>query len=384
VEHTITECISGVDLVQTQLLLAQGLPLDTVGLGKMNDPELTPTQRSIQLRLCAEDPRSNFSLSVGNVSQLVVPSGHGVRVDTHFSSISPTLVGSDFDNLLAKIIITAGDWEAVIRKARRVLADTLVSGVKTNLNLLRGIMDHPHLMKGSPDTQWLESNLADLLNSGHELSEKTALTSPLNSTTSSHGNLVASSSNVLFRKGNAWSMTLEPLSQSDKQKASPSQSSIQSHLRLTRVLRNEFPSSLTAEVEYAVSSSSPSSSSPAIPYRLHLAETSASASALASSTSRRGDSSNPNHLLFPLSGRLTEILVGEGDEVARDQVVAYVKQMKMELEIRSHRPGVVKWVVQMEESSQSQGMDVAEGHLLLEFNEREKPHVQQPAIREKL
>lgn len=372
-------------MVQTQLLLAQGLPLDAVGLEEMNDPELTPKQRSIQLRLCAEDPGSNFSLSVGNVSQLVVPSGHGVRVDTHFSSISPTLVGSDFDNLLAKIIITAGDWEAVICKARRVLADTVISGVKTNLNLLRGIMDHPHLMKGEPDTQWLESNLTDLLDSGHELSKKTALANPSNSTTSySQGTLVAPSSSVLFRKGDAWSMTLEPLSDFDKQKSSPSQSSIQSHILLTRVLRNEFPSSLTAEVEYSVSSSSPSSSSPAIPYRLHLAETSASASALASSTSRPGDSSNPNHLLFPLSGKLIEVLVVEGDRVVKDQVVAYVKQMKMELEIRSHRPGVVKWVVQMEESSQSQGMDVAEGHLLLEFNEQEKPQVQQPATRGKL
>lgn len=351
----------------------------------MNDPELAPTQRSIQLRLCAEDPGLNFSLSVGNVSQLVVPSGHGVRVDTHFSSISPTLVGSDFDNLLAKIIITAGDWGAVVRKARRVLADTVVSGVKTNLNLLRGIMDHAHLTKGSPDTQWLESNLPDLLNVGHELSEKTALISASNSTTlSSPGNLVTTSSSVLFRKGDAWSMTLEPLSQSDKQKDSPSQNGIQSHLLLTRVLRNEFPSSLTAEVEYAVSSSSYSSSSPAIPYRLHLAETSASASALSLSTSRRGDSSNPNHLLFPLSGKLIEVLVGEGDEIARDQVVAYVKQMKMELEIRSHRPGVVKWVVQMGESSQSQGMDVAEGHLLLEFNEKEKSQMQQQATRGKL
>ena len=78
------------------------------------------------------------------------------------------------------------------------------------------------------------------------------------------------------------------------------------------------------------------------------------------------------------------MLVGEGDEIARDQVVAYVKQMKMELEIRSHRPGVVKWVVQMGESSQSQGMDVAEGHLLLEFNEKEKSQMQQQATRGKL
>ncbi|CRG91003.1 hypothetical protein PISL3812_08051 [Talaromyces islandicus] len=384
VEHTITECISGVDLVQTQLLLAQGLPLDAVGFGEMNDPELTPTPRSIQLRLCAEDPELNFSLSVGNVSQLFVPSGHGVRVDTHFSSMSPTLVGSEFDNLLAKIIITAGNWGAVVRKARRVLADTVVSGVKTNLNLLRGIMDHARIMKGSADTQWLEANLPDLLKFGHELSEKTAPVSGSNSTTLfSQGTLIAPSSSVLFRKGDAWSMTLEPLSQSDNQNASSSHHSIQSHLLLTKVLRNEFPSSFIAEIEYAISSSSPSSSL-AIPYRLHLAETSASASALASSTSRRGDSSNPNHLLFPLSGKLIEVLVGEGDEVARDQVVAYVKQMKMELEIRSHRPGVVKWVIQMEDSSQSQGIDVAEGHLLLEFNEKEKLKVQQPATRGKL
>lgn len=342
----------------------------------MNDPELRPTIRSIQLRLCAEDPASNFSLSVGKVSQLVIPSGHGVRVDSHFSSISPTLVGSDFDNLLAKIIITAGNWETVVRKARRVLADTVVSGVKTNLDLLRGIMNHDCFINGTPDTQWLESNLPCLLDAGHELLEKAVLPT---TTLSSQGSLVVpSSSTTLFRRGDAWSLTLEPLSQPGKEK-----NIIQGHLLLTRVLRNEFPSSLTAEIEYAVSSSSPSSS-PAVPYRLHLAETSASASALASSTSRHGDPSNPNHLLFPLSGKLIEVLVQEGDEVSRDQVVAYVKQMKMELEIRSHRPGVVKWVIQMDELSQSQGMDVAEGHLLLEFNEKEKPQIQQRETRGKL
>ncbi|KAH8703162.1 PycA protein [Talaromyces proteolyticus] len=378
VEHTITECISGIDLVQTQLLLAQGLSLDKLGLGDMQDPYTPPKQCSIQLRLCAEVPESDFSLSIGNITQFVLPRGNGVRVDTHFSSTSPTLIGFDFDNLLAKIIVTAADWNTAILKARRALGDIIVSGVKTNLDLLRAIIDSDFLVYGNPDTQWLERNLPSLLSTSQRLSEK-AKSPNLSSSTNSlpQGNLVAASSSVLFRKGDAWSLTLEPLSEPNPNGNPSSDKTLQSHILLKRVLRNEFPSSLTAEVEYTASSSSSPSTTP---YRLHLTETNASSSAITSASHRRGDPSNPAHLVSPLSGKLLEVLVAEGDEIAQDQVVAYIKQMKMELEVRSHRSGVVKWVVEVDLDSHSQGIDVAEGHLLLELEDSSKEHGQRQSI----
>jgi biotin carboxyl carrier protein len=95
---------------------------------------------------------------------------------------------------------------------------------------------------------------------------------------------------------------------------------------------------------------------------MQLETTTTAASALVSSH-RRGDPRNPHHIVLPLSGRLIEVLVSSGDEVVQDQVLAFVKQMKMELEVRSPRSGKVKWVYEMEEEEE----DVAEGILLVEL-----------------
>ena len=361
VEHTITECITGADLVQSQLRLAQGCSLDQLGLG--NEPNATanpPGQLfSIQLRLCAEDPRNNFSLSIGKVTQFNVPSGHGIRLDTNVdaSGSSPVVVGSHFDNLLAKIIVTASGWEATVRKAQRVLADSKISGVKTNIDLLRGIVAHEDFVAGRVDTQWLGAKLEQVLSLGESVSASLihdVTSSATGAQSVSQQSLP--SSNLLFRKGDAWSITLEPL----QKDASTQQDKISHHLQLSRILRNEFPSSLAAEIEYTT----PSSQS-AIPYRLQLVATNTAASALVSSSHRRGEMNNPRHIILPLSGKLIEVLVSEGEEVAENQVVAFVKQMKMELEVRSPRSGRAKWVYEMEDDEE----DVAEGMLLVELDE---------------
>lgn len=167
-------------------------------------------------------------------------------------------------------------------------------------------------------------------------------------------------SNILFRRGDAWSISLKPL-----QKGPSKEQKVLHHLQLSRVLRNDFPASMAAEIEYTT----PSSQS-AIPYRLQLSATNTAASALVSSH-RRGDVKNPRHVVLPFSGKLIEVLVSEGDEIAENQVVGFVKQMKMELEVRSPRAGRVKWAYEMEEEEE----DVAEGVLLAELEEKEKVEV---------
>jgi pyruvate carboxylase len=352
VEHTITENITGVDLVQIQLQLAMGLSLTQVGLFGVH-----PVQahgHSIQLRLCAEDPRKGFSLSIGKITEFIVPSGHGIRVDTHIdmSGSNSVTVGTNFDNLLAKIIVTASTWEATVSKARRVLADTKISGVQTNLDLLRGIVSQASFLTGEIDTQWLGRHLEQAIHLGETIAQSVraeASVQPLRSSVMPS----VPTSNLLFRRGNAWSIILEPLNASQQQ-----QQQQQHHLQLTRVLQNDFPSSIAAEIEYTTPSS-------AIAYRLQLASTSTSASALVSTSHRRGDPDNPRHIVLPLSGKLIEVLVAAGDVVVVNQVVAFVKQMKMELEVRSPRAGRTQWVYEMEEDEE----DVAEGMLLVELEE---------------
>ncbi|GIK00353.1 hypothetical protein Aspvir_004376 [Aspergillus viridinutans] len=345
VEHTITEAVTGVDLVQAQLRLARGESLQEI----LTEPVPRPSARSIQLRLCAEDPSANFALSIGKITDFFVPPGHGVRVDTHLAP--PVTVASDFDNLLAKIIVTASSWESAVRKARRVLSDTRVEGVRTNLALLRGIVATEDFLAGRVDTQWLERNLPSVLGTGERISASLP-----SSHQPSKPALQLPTSSLLFRRGDAWSISLSPLT-STSTPTSKDQPETRHHLRLSRVLRNDFPSSLTAEIEYTTPAAS-------TPYKLHLAATGANtaASALVSGH-RRGDPSNPRHIVLPLSGKLIEVLVRRGETIAKDQVVAFVKQMKMELEVRSPRAGRAKWVFGVQDGED----DVVEGMLLVEL-----------------
>jgi acetyl/propionyl-CoA carboxylase alpha subunit len=349
VEHTITESICmGLDLVKVQLQIATGQDITSLLAHLPEDPRIPPPLHSVQLRITAEDASNDWSLSVGKISNCTLPSGNGIRIDTNL--VPSMVVKTDFDSLLAKIIVTSHSWADVVAKAERALADTNIEGVTTTLNALRGIISHPDFATQSCDTQWLETSLPTILKTGKSLAAslpKRSLASSTQQTTA----ISASSSSMLFRKGDAWSITLTPESQT-----SPSvPSEIQSHLQIARVLRNDFPSSLSASVIYTTPSG-------ATPYTLSLSATNASAAALASSSKhRRGNKANPNHIIIPFPGQLVEIMVDEGDVIAKGEVVAVVRQMKMELEIRSSKGGLVVWAFEGEE-----GEEVAEGCLVAE------------------
>ncbi|KAF8861256.1 hypothetical protein BDZ45DRAFT_703535 [Acephala macrosclerotiorum] len=351
VEHTITESIAtGIDLVQLQLLLAQGHPLSSLPISNLSeDPRTPPPLHSLQLRATAEDVSNDWSLSVGKINSFRFPAGNGIRVDSHLLPSQQTVVGTDFDSLIAKIIITAPSWEDVVRKAKRALADTYIEGIQTSLDVLRGIVVSEAFLGQECDTRWLEANLPTILDEGLRISKKSAQRSTITSSNPS-SNAITASSNILFRKGDAWSISLTPESSSNSEPTP-------SHLQISRVLRNEFPTSLTASILYTT----PTSRMP-IPYTLTLASTTASFGSLASSaTHRRGDPGNQNHVIIPFAGKLMELLVDEGDVIGKGETVAVVRQMKMELEIRANKGGRVVWVYEGEE-----GDEVGEGVLVVE------------------
>ncbi|TVY41782.1 Pyruvate carboxylase [Lachnellula occidentalis] len=354
VEHTITESVAmGMDLVKLQLLLAQGHPLSSLFPSALSeDPQAPPPTHSLQLRVTAEDVSHDWALSVGRISSFRLPAGNGFRVDTHLLPSQPTVIGTDFDSLIAKIIITAPSWEDVVRKAKRALADTYFVGIKTNLDVLRGIVSSAAFSAQSCDTQWLETNLPVLLKAGQRISAQASKSPNISAPSPSATSVAAAASNVFFRKGDAWSISLTPENTPDTETPAPS------HLQLSRILRNEFPASLTASILYTT----PASPVPA-PYTLTLSSTTASSASLSNAyTHRRGDPENNNHIILPFAGKLMEVLVDEGSEVRKGDTVAVVKQMKMELEIRASRGGRVVWVYEGEG-----GDEVGEGVLVAEL-----------------
>ncbi|KAL3422912.1 pyruvate carboxylase [Phlyctema vagabunda] len=355
VEHTVTEALSGgLDLVRIQLLLAQGHPLSSLTPSHLlQDPETPPPMRSLQLRITAEDVASNWSLSVGKINAVRFPAGHGIRVDTHLLPGNPTIIGTEFDSLLAKIIVTAPTWEEVVQKSRRALEDTYISGITTNLSILQGIVLSEAFSRQKCDTQWLEKNTIFLLKLGQAVA--TSSISEVPGSEASSSSPTTSSANLLFRKGDAWSLSLTPASSNTEHPLM----SEPGHIQITRIKQNDFPRSLALSLLHT------SSSSVRTPYTVQLNSTTASGDAVTStSRHRRGDVKNQRHITLPFAGRLIEMCVEVGQEVQREQVVAVVRQMKMELDVRASKSGTVKWVYEGEVDD-----EVGEGVLIAELEE---------------
>jgi acetyl-CoA/propionyl-CoA carboxylase biotin carboxyl carrier protein len=153
VEHPVTEMVTGVDLVEQQVRIAAGA---TLAIGQ---DDVVMTGHAIEARVYAEDPARDFLPTGGEVIDVVEPSGAGVRID---SGIYPgTVVGSDYDPMLAKVIAHAADRPAALRALDRALADTAVLGVTTNIDFLRFLLADPDVVAGRLDTGLLDRRTPD-------------------------------------------------------------------------------------------------------------------------------------------------------------------------------------------------------------------------------
>jgi acetyl/propionyl-CoA carboxylase alpha subunit len=145
VEHPVTECVYGVDLVELQILVARGESLASYV------PE--PRGHAIEVRLCAEDPRA-FLPQAGRLERLRFPAG--VRVDAGFEEGDE--IGISYDSLLAKLVAHADTREAALDQLAVALGETEIAGVTTNLPFLRWLVAHPELRAGEVTTEFLVEN----------------------------------------------------------------------------------------------------------------------------------------------------------------------------------------------------------------------------------
>jgi acetyl-CoA/propionyl-CoA carboxylase biotin carboxyl carrier protein len=194
VEHPVTECVTGFDLVAEQLRVATGEPL---GYGQA---DIGFQGHAIELRLCAEDPAQGFMPATGSLLVLREPAGPGVRVDS--GVVEGQRVGSDFDSLLAKLIVHGRSRGEALARARRALADTACLGVATNLDYLDRILAHPQFAAGDYSTAFLDEQAAELGGAGEPL--PTALL--LAAAALSDGHMVAAAADMprLYAQMGAW------------------------------------------------------------------------------------------------------------------------------------------------------------------------------------
>ena len=163
VEHTVTEAVTGIDLVQAQLRIAQGASLADLGL--LQDQIAPPRGHAIQLRVNAEQlqPDGSARPAVGTLGVYEPPAGPGVRVDG--CGFAGAVLTPAYDSLLAKLVVHAptGGFAAALRRARRAAAEFAIEGVATSLPLLRSLLERPELAAGPVHTRFIEAHAGELI-----------------------------------------------------------------------------------------------------------------------------------------------------------------------------------------------------------------------------
>lgn len=155
VEHTITEEITGIDIVQTMIKIAAGEPFEI----KQEDIKLNGY--AIQCRINAEDPLNDFLPSTGTITAYYSPGGFGVRIDGH--AALGYYVPPYYDSLLSKLIVWGRTWDEAVRRMHRALSEYILRGVKTTIPIYIKIMEDEDFRKGNFSNRYIEEKLQSLL-----------------------------------------------------------------------------------------------------------------------------------------------------------------------------------------------------------------------------
>ncbi|WP_433370609.1 acetyl/propionyl/methylcrotonyl-CoA carboxylase subunit alpha [Actinoplanes sp. CA-142083] len=269
VEHPVSEETAGLDLVREQFRIADGLELPLA-----EDP--APRGHAIEFRINGEDPGRGFLPAPGTVTALTWPLGPGVRVDAGVESGS--VIGGNFDSLLAKIIVVGATREEALERARRVLDETVVEGIATVLPFHRAVVRDP-AFTGSPftvHTRWIETE---------------------------------------------WAGGVPPFSAAVAADDSPSERETVVVEVGGKRLEVSLPASLFTRT---------GGSAPARP----AARRSGGAAAAASAGGAAA-------LTAPMQGTIVKVAVSDGDEVQEGDTIVVVEAMKMEQPLQAHRSGTV-------------------------------------------
>ncbi|MDA0339636.1 MAG: pyruvate carboxylase, partial [Proteobacteria bacterium] len=155
VEHTVTEQVTGIDIVKSQIMVAQGVPLGDPVIGLPSQKSITTHGYAIQCRVTTEDPSNRFMPDYGRISHYRSASGMGIRLDAG-TAFSGAIVYPFYDSLLVKVTGWARQYPDAARRIERCLQEFRVRGVKTNIPFLIKLVMHPTFMNGSFTTSFID------------------------------------------------------------------------------------------------------------------------------------------------------------------------------------------------------------------------------------
>lgn len=154
VEHTVTEEITGIDLVQSQIRIAEGITLPEMGMTQEN---IKPQGYAIQCRVTTEDPAKSFQPDTGRIEVFRSGEGMGIRLDGA-SAFAGAIISPYYDSLLVKVIAHAADLQSSCAKMNRALREFRVRGVKTNIPFLLNVLENQKFLNGNVDTYFIDEN----------------------------------------------------------------------------------------------------------------------------------------------------------------------------------------------------------------------------------
>lgn len=149
VEHPVTEWVTGIDLIKEQIRIADGKKLS------VTQDDVKITGHAIECRINAENPEKNFRPSPGTITDMYLPGGKGVRVDS--AIYSGYTVPPYYDSMLAKLIVHAKNRDEAIKKMRSALGEVIIEGIDTNVDYLYELMNHPDFIDGNVDIEFIAS-----------------------------------------------------------------------------------------------------------------------------------------------------------------------------------------------------------------------------------
>ena len=291
VEHPVSEETSGLDLVREQFRIAEGEVLNL-----LEDPE--PRGHSIEFRINGEDAGRNFLPAPGTVSAITLPSGPGVRVDAGVETGS--VIGGQFDSLLAKLIVTGSDRAQALERSRRALAEFQVEGMATVLPFHRLVVDDPAFAAASVEgftvhTRWIETE---------------------------------------------WDNTVEPFTGGEGADAeeAPRQTVV------VEVGGRRLEVSLPGDL--AIGGAGPAAAAKAPPRKR--------------GGGKGGTAASGDAVTAPMQGTIIKVAVSDGDTVSAGDLVVVLEAMKMENPVTAHKGGTITGMSAAQGSSVSQGTIICE------------------------
>jgi pyruvate carboxylase len=155
VEHTVTEEVTGVDIVKSQILIAEGMPLADPEIGLPSQADIRTNGFAVQCRVTTEDPANNFMPDYGRVAHYRSASGMGIRLDAG-SAFSGAVVNPFYDSLLVKVSARGRRFIDAARRMERCLQEFRIRGVKTNIPFLIKLITHPKFLSGTATTRFID------------------------------------------------------------------------------------------------------------------------------------------------------------------------------------------------------------------------------------